>query len=1139
VAALSAPPRAAIRWTIIATVLFIAPIVGGAAFAIRGTLDRLATSQVQLGTTERVIELWGQFDALERERAAGRPIDERWLTDKLDRMATNGGRLTSDSDKVHVDLADTMAIRLPRIIALFHEMRNLIRDPPHDGRGALEERLRLAEARTATRRPLYIVSIDNMAEAFRLDPAIRADLGTDESHAEAAAQAADGLLARFTAPVGSSSAAHPLAIALDEAIAALNRLEEHVSAADRVHLKRRLSGLGHQLAYDLVPALLGVLAAAGFGIFVARSLWRDAEFREVRRESERLAQEARFRAVFEGATTGIIILERSGIIAETNGAFNRMLGYPEGYFVAKRLIEYTFEEDRRKTRECFAELVDGSIDSYHYEKRYLRADGSIMWAEVAVSRLPIDDREGWFSLGLVDDITERKRIESQLLYDATHDDLTGLANRSLLAAHLDDVLQRRVLESAAVVFIDLDHFKLVNDSLGHAAGDQLLCAVAERLQGFAGPADTVARFGGDEFAVLFGDLGHGADLTRRVAALQDRIAEPLTVEGRTIYTTASIGVAPLGPRYTNAEDVLRDADTAMYRAKSEGRARAEIFDQEMHEGAVRRLQLTSDLRSAAANRELAVAYQPIVRLEDGEVVAFEALVRWNHPRDGLLSPSDFIHLAEETGQIVAVGRWMMPQAFAQLARERLSRPHVRMHVNLAVQEVMQVDLADFVRALLAEFELPPASIVLEITEHAIIESSLASDVSLRALREIGVGICIDDFGVGYSSLRYLHRLPISSLKIDRSFVSGGPGQNELTSTPIVRMLLELARTLGLEVVAEGIEQPGQRESLQLLGAQYGQGFLFGQPAARVRVASLLPSATEILFAIGAGDAVVAVTHECDFPPAAATLPHLTRTLLPAEVLGDPAAIDRHVRASIHAGSSLYALDAERLETLAPDLIVTQELCAVCAVSYEIVAQAARRLRGDPRIVSLEPSSLEDVYATIVLLGELCQRQTGAAALVDRLRAREAALRARARREPAPRTLVLEWTDPPMSGGHWTPGLVELAGGVPVLAHPGANSVAIGWDAIAAADPDVIIVVPCGYGIAAAERAARALERLPAWTGLRAVRDGRAYAMDGNAYVNRPGPRLIDSAELFAAAIWSEPAPRDALIALRSAAPTRR
>jgi iron complex transport system substrate-binding protein len=291
----------------------------------------------------------------------------------------------------------------------------------------------------------------------------------------------------------------------------------------------------------------------------------------------------------------------------------------------------------------------------------------------------------------------------------------------------------------------------------------------------------------------------------------------------------------------------------------------------------------------------------------------------------------------------------------------------------------------------------------------------------------------------------------------------------------------------------------------------------------MRVVSLLPSSTEILFGIGAGDQVVGVTHECDYPPEAQTRPALTSSLLPAEL--DAAGIDRHVRASVHAGSSLYGLDEQRLAALEPDLIVTQELCAVCAVSYEIVDRAVKRLRGDPRIVSLEPSSLEDVFATVTALGDLTGSEPGAATLLAGLRARVDALRAR---PPADRrVLVLEWTDPPMSGGHWTPGLVELAGGTPLLAHPGTNSRVLEWDAIVAADPDVVIVAPCGWDTA---KAHAALEALPpaaarAWRSLRAVRDGRAFVMDGNAYVNRPGPRLVDSAELFAAAMRGEPLPQ--------------
>ncbi len=287
-----------------------------------------------------------------------------------------------------------------------------------------------------------------------------------------------------------------------------------------------------------------------------------------------------------------------------------------------------------------------------------------------------------------------------------------------------------------------------------------------------------------------------------------------------------------------------------------------------------------------------------------------------------------------------------------------------------------------------------------------------------------------------------------------------------------------------------------------------------------RIVSLLPSATEICYALGLGDRVVGVTHECDHPPAARLLPVLTSSTLPRAAGSRD--VDRHVRASLHAGSSLYALDAAALERLAPDLIVTQELCAVCAVSYEIVARAAKRLRGDPRVVSLEPSSLEDVYANIVTLGELTGANTAATTLVGTMQTRMAELSRRVTGRPPPRTLVLEWSDPPMGGGHWTPGLVVAAGGEPVLGNAGANSRVLDWSDIGATDPDVVIVAPCGYDLAAAERAADELAAHPQWRALRAVRTGRAYALDGNAYVNRPGPRLVDTADLFASAMFDEP-----------------
>ncbi len=282
---------------------------------------------------------------------------------------------------------------------------------------------------------------------------------------------------------------------------------------------------------------------------------------------------------------------------------------------------------------------------------------------------------------------------------------------------------------------------------------------------------------------------------------------------------------------------------------------------------------------------------------------------------------------------------------------------------------------------------------------------------------------------------------------------------------------------------------------------------------RLRVVSLLPSATEILFGIGAGEEVVGVTHECDFPEEAKELPQLTSSALPHA--GSPGEIDRHVRKSLHEGSSLYYLNSELLEELAPDLIITQELCAVCAVSYSIVDRAARRLSSDPRIVSLEPSSLEDVYANIETVGRLTGRESGAQKLVKSLQARIAALKTHVAGLPQGRVLVLEWTEPPMSGGHWAPQLVEIAGGVPVLGNPGGNSQVLSWEQIAEADPDVIIVAPCGFDLEKSHEAVERLRSVNEWNALRAVRSGNVALVDGNAYLNRPGPRLVDTAEIFA------------------------
>ena len=732
-------------------------------------------------------------------------------------------RLTYDPENIGFALADAATARLPDVIErvqLFElQLHRMLRKPP----GNVTDRIALAAAQSRITGELRF-AYDDVIEAESLDEDVHAAAGPQREAAQTSTDAFVGHVGRFLRTgKGSASELPRLAGAAHAAVQTLAALEVALEPPYRAFVAQRVELLSQRRVLVVIPGLFGIIAAFVLALVIARNLRHRDELARVRRESERLAAEARFRMVFDGAGIGIVVIDRAGVVREANPAFHRMLGYANGFIVGKRLANYTEADDRDTTLGLFRDLVEERITDYGYEKRYVRADGSLLWADVHVSRTE-NDPGSWFAIGMIEDITERKRIESKLLYDATHDALTGLANRSHFSARLDLMLARRSEGTAAVVFIDLDHFKVVNDSLGHAAGDRLLCTVAERLQCFAGPDDTVARFGGDEFAVLFGQLAHVADLTRRVALIQERVAEPLDVDGRAIYTSASIGVAPLTPRYTNAEELLRDADTAMYRAKSEGRARAALFDHAMYESAVRRLQLTSDLRRAVENNELRLAYQPIVRLADRSVIAYEALMRWEHPRDGLLMPDDFVPLAEETGLIVGMGRWAIDRACERLARERRVNDAIAMHVNVSVQEIMQTDCATFIEERLAAHGVPPEALIVEITENAIIESSERSDLFLRRLRGIGVGICIDDFGVGYSSLRYLHRFPISGLKIDRSFVNGT--DDDLASEPIVRMLLDLARTLGLDVVAEGIEHERQSAALQILGCLCGQGYLF-------------------------------------------------------------------------------------------------------------------------------------------------------------------------------------------------------------------------------------------------------------------------------------------------------------------------
>jgi diguanylate cyclase (GGDEF)-like protein len=437
-------------------------------------------------------------------------------------------------------------------------------------------------------------------------------------------------------------------------------------------------------------------------------------------------------------------------------------------------------------------------------------------------------------------IAELERVSGELQesrehfrHAAFHDSLTELPNRTLLADHLRLAIERarrRPEHLFAVLFLDLDRFKNINDSLGHAAGDRLLVETARRLEHCSRPADTVARLGGDEFAVLLDGLESECDAVRVAERVQEELMRPFHLGGHEVYTAASIGITLSTHGYEDPENVLRDADTAMYRAKEKGKARYELFDAEMHADALARLRLENDLRRAVEYGEFEVYYQPVVALPTGRLYGFEALVRWRHPERGIVGPSEFIPLAEETRMVTEIGGWVLEEACRQMSEWRELMPaqqHLTVSVNLSSKQLTQPGLADCVRRTLRETNLPPHCLKLEITESAVMDNAESAASLLAQLRGLGIQLSIDDFGTGYSSLSYLHRFPVDTLKIDRSFVAKMTDNSENGEN--VRTIVTLASNLGMCVVAEGVETEEQHARLEKLGCQYGQGFLYSEP----------------------------------------------------------------------------------------------------------------------------------------------------------------------------------------------------------------------------------------------------------------------------------------------------------------------
>jgi len=500
-------------------------------------------------------------------------------------------------------------------------------------------------------------------------------------------------------------------------------------------------------------------------------------------------------------------------------------------------------DDVERVRADIAGHVAGYAPHLETEHRIRHRDGHFLW--VLCRGVAVRDAAGKPTrmAGSQTDVTERKNTEEQLLHDAFHDALTNLPNRALFTDLLTRSLgraRRRADYRFAVLFIDLDRFKVVNDSLGHSIGDELLKALTRRIERCVRPGDTVARLGGDEFTILVDDIGSASDATRVADRIQHELAHPFNLGGHEVFSSASIGIALSASGYQAADDLLRDADIAMYRAKALGKARYEVFDTQMHARARALLEMETDLRRAAERGEFRLHYQPLVTLETGRITGFEAVVRWQHPVHGLIGPAAFIPIAEETGLIIPIGRWVLREACRQMRvwQDRYPSLDLAVSVNLSGKQFAQPGLVEEIDQALKETGLEPRRLRIEITESVVMENAASAMAMIDQLRALKVKIDVDDFGTGYSSLSYLQRFSLDHLKIDRSFVSN-IGTDGGENAEIVRTIVTLAHHLGMDAVAEGVETADQLALLREVGCQLVQGYLFAKPLDDVEADRLL------------------------------------------------------------------------------------------------------------------------------------------------------------------------------------------------------------------------------------------------------------------------------------------------------------
>ena len=551
--------------------------------------------------------------------------------------------------------------------------------------------------------------------------------------------------------------------------------------------------------------------------------------------------EDRFRSLVQNSSDVIMLIDRELMVRYLTPSVERVFGYEPSALVGARLTTLVHPDDLPRAGAFLAEAMNRPGVTVPVEWRVRHQNGSWLHAETIGNNLLDDPTVRGLVLN-TRDVSERKALEGRLMHQAFHDPLTGLANRALFKDRVEHALARatRRRSTVAVLFLDLDDFKAVNDSLGHAAGDELLIAVARRLQGRLRRADTIARLGGDEFAILLEETPAIREAAHVAESVVDALRAPFSLQDRSVLINTSVGIAISTASTESAEELLREADIAMYVAKGHGKGSYRVFEVGMSEVAMERLALKSDLQRAIDHQEFVVCYQPYVALRTGRISGVEALVRWSHPERGETLPADFIPLAEESGLIVPIGRWVLRQACHQALlwqHQFPSNPPLTMSVNLSARQLQDPDLVQDVAAVLAETGLPAEGLVLELTESTLMQETEAAIAKLQELRQLGLRLAIDDFGTGYSSLSQLQRFPIDILKIDKAFVDGVATGSDASA--LAHAIIALARTLHLRTVAEGIERAEQWDRLRALDCDLGQGYYVARPLAAEEAGVLL------------------------------------------------------------------------------------------------------------------------------------------------------------------------------------------------------------------------------------------------------------------------------------------------------------